>query len=102
MAPLPCSVSAPKEDAAHAYDRAAIKHKLPSHKLNFPDESSSSDEEDDEDTSGKESGAVDDGGDDEATHELSPYSPFSPAQLPFQEDPMLDQLLAAVEAQTKK
>ena len=88
----------PKE-AAHAYDRAAIKHKLPSHKLNFPPESTSSDE-DDEDNSGKKSGAaVDDGNDDEATHELSP---FSPAHLPFQGDPMLDQLVAAVEAQTKQ
>ena len=72
---------------------------LLAHKLNFPPESTSSDE-DDEDNSGKKSGAaVDDGNDDEATHELSP---FSPAHLPFQGDPMLDQLVAAVEAQTKQ
>jgi hypothetical protein len=86
------------KEAALAYDRAVIQHKLPSSKLNFPNDYINSGE-DDESSSDDDS---DHDSDDEPTHARSPFPPAQSAQSQFQGDPMLDQLVAAVEAQSKQ
>jgi hypothetical protein len=86
------------KEAALAYDRAVIQHKLPSSKLNFPNDYINSGE-DDESSSDDDS---DNDSDHEPTHARSPFPPAQSAQSQFQGDPMLDQLVAAVEAQSKQ
>ena len=99
----------PKE-AALAYDRAVVQHKLPSSRLNFPndyttssedDESSDEESEDSSDGSSSSDGchsSDDDESDDEEDAIEPPPSP--PAQPQFVREPMLDQLFA--DAQNKK
>jgi hypothetical protein len=99
----------PKE-AALAFDRAVIQHKLSSSKLNFPndyttsseDDENSEEESDDSSSSSSSSSdschsSDDDESDDEDAVELTP-SP--PAQPQFVREPMLDQM--AADAQNKK
>jgi hypothetical protein len=82
------------KEAALAYDRAVTQHKLPSTKLNYPNDYINSGEDDES--------SSDDDNDNEATHARSPFPPAQSAQSQFQGDPMLDQLVAAVEAQSKQ
>jgi hypothetical protein len=85
----------PKE-AALAYDRAVIQHKLSSFKLNFPNDYTTSSEDDVSSSDSCHSSDDDDESDDENKSEplLSPQ-----AQPHFERDPMLDQLFA--DAQNK-
>jgi len=96
----------PKE-AALAFDRAVIQHRLPSSKLNFPndyttssEDEESSDEESEDSSSSSDSchSSDDDESDDEEDAVEPPPSP--PAQPQFVREPMLDQLFA--EEQNKK
>jgi hypothetical protein len=97
----------PKE-AALAYDRAVIQHKLPSSKLNFPNDytTSSEDDESSEQESGDSSSSdschsSDDDDDDESDEEDAVETPPSPQARPyFERDPFLDQLFA--ESQNKQ
>jgi hypothetical protein len=96
----------PKE-AALAYDRAVVQHKLPSFKLNFPNDytTSSEDNESSEEESDESSSSSNDScrssDDDESDDEDVPAPPPSPeAQPQFVREPMLDQLFA--DAQNKK
>ena len=90
----------PKE-AAVAYDRAVVQYKLPASKLNFPNDydTTTSRSEDDDSHSDEASGAAGDKSDGEATHEPSPFPQPPPHWQRDPRDPM-DQLVAAVEAQT--
>jgi len=87
----------PKE-AALAFDRAVIDLKLPSYRLNFSNDYTTS-SEDDDDNSNDASDAADSDG-----KTIVGPSPFPPAQsiVQVQGDPMLEHLVAAVEAQTNK
>ena len=98
----------PKE-AALAYDRAVIQHKLSSSKLNFPndyttsseDDESSEEESDDSSSSSDRCHSSDD--DDESDNKDAvepPPSPEAQAQPQFVREPMLDQLFA--DSQNKK
>ena len=99
----------PKE-AALAFDRAVIQHKLSSSKLNFPndyttssEDEESSDEESEDSSDGSSSSdschsSDDDESDDEEDAVEPPPSP--PAKPQFVREPMLDQLFA--DAQNKK
>ena len=84
------------KEGALAYDRAVIEHKLPFSKLNFPNDYTASGE-DNESNRDEESDVADNERDDKVKQALPP---FPPAQSHFQGDPMLDQLVAAVQAQT--
>ena len=94
----------PKE-AALAFDRAVILHKLSSSKLNFPndyttssEDDESSDEESDDSSSSDSCHSSDD---DESDDEDAVEPPPSPeAQPEFVREPMLDQLFA--DSQNKK
>jgi hypothetical protein len=98
----------PKE-AALAYDRAVVQHKLSSSKLNFPNDytTSSEDEESSEEESDGSSSSSDSchssDDDDESDDDDAPEHPPSPeaqAQPKFVREPMLDQLFA--DAQNQK
>ena len=98
----------PKE-AALAYDRAVVQHKLSSSKLNFPNDytTSSEDEESSEEESDGSSSSSDSchssDDDDESDDDDAPEPPPSPeaqAQPQFVREPMLDQLFA--DSQNKK
>ena len=91
----------PKE-AALAYDRAVVQHKLSSSRLNFPnDYTTSSEDESRTDESDGSSGDNDhdDGNNDSNEDALKPSAPPS-TQPYFERDPMLDQLVA--EEQNKR
>ena len=98
------------KEAALAYDRAVIQHKLPSSKLNFPnDYTSSEDDESSEEESGDSSSSSSDSDschssdDDESDDEDAPApspAPEAQAQPQFVREPMLDQLFA--DSQNKK
>jgi hypothetical protein len=90
------------KEAALAYDRAVIQHKLSSSKLNFPNDYINSGEDDESSSDDDSDNDSDDDSDHEPTHARSPFPPAQSAQSQFQGDPMLDQLVAAVEAQTNK
>ena len=81
------------KEAALAYDRAVIQHKLPSSKLNFPNECATSREDDEsrKEENGGSSSDDDNESDDEATLESSRSAQAQPI---FERDPMLDQLVA--------
>ena len=89
----------PKE-AALAYDRAVVQHKLPSIKLNFPNDHTSSDgssndgsSDDGESDDGESDDGESDDGESDDDDALAP--PPSPQARPyFERDPMLDQLVA--------
>ena len=98
----------PKE-AALAFDRAVIQHKLSSSKLNFPNDyttSSEDDESSDEesDDSSSSSGSCHSSDDDESDEEedaVEPPPSLEPQPQPeFVREPMLDQMVA--DAQNKK
>jgi hypothetical protein len=96
----------PKE-AALAYDRAVIQHKLSSSKLNFPndyttsseDDESSDEESDDSSSSSDSCHSSDDDESDEEEDAVEP-SPAPQPQPQFVREPMLDQLFA--DSQNKK
>ena len=96
----------PKE-AALAYDRAVIQHKLSSSRLNFPndyttsseDDESSEEESDDSSSSDSWHSSDDDESDDENAPEPPPCPEAEP-QSRLVRQPMLDQLFA--DAQNKK
>ena len=92
----------PKE-AALAFDRAVIQHKLCSSKLNFPNDyyTTNSEDESRTDESDGSSGDNDhnDGNNDSNEDALKPSAPPS-TQPYFERDPMLDQLVA--EEQNKR
>ena len=90
----------PKE-AAVAFDQAVVQHKRPSSKLNFPNDHTSSNENDERSNSDEESDDARSDDESDGGVAVGP-SPFPPAQSYFQGDPMLDHLVAAVEAQTNK
>jgi hypothetical protein len=93
--------NSPKE-AALAYDRAVVQHKLSSSRLNFPnDYTTSSEDESRTDESDGSSGDNDhnDGNNDSNEDALKPPAP-PPTQPYFERDPMLDQLVA--EEQNKR
>jgi hypothetical protein len=102
----------PKE-AALAYDRAVIQHKLSSSRLNFPndyttsseDDESSEEESDDSSSSSSSSDSChssdDDESDDDEEDAVEPSPvPEAHAQPQFVREPMLDQLFA--DSQNKK
>ena len=102
----------PKE-AALAYDRAVVQHKLSSSKLNFPndyttsseDDESSEEESDDGSSSSSSSSSSSDSchssdGDESDDEEAVEPTPSPQAPPLFERDPMLDQLFA--DAQHKK
>jgi hypothetical protein len=97
---------APKE-AALAFDRAVIQHKLSSSKLNFPndcttsseDDESSEEESDDNSSSDSCHSSDDDESDEEDSVEPLP-GPEAQPQPEFVREPMLDQLFA--DSQNKK
>ena len=100
----------PKE-AALAFDRAVIQHKLSSSKLNFPndyttsseDDESSDDESDDSNTSSSSDSCHSSDDDESDEEEDAPeplLSPEAQAQPQFVREPMLDQLFA--DSQNKK
>jgi len=93
------------KDAAIAFDRAVIQHKLPSSKLNFPNDyttSSEDDESSDEESDGSNISSSSDSchssDDDESDEEEDApeplLSPEAQAQPQFVREPMLDQLFA--------
>ena len=97
--------STPKE-AALAYDRAVVQHKLPSSKLNFPNDYTTSSEDDESSDEESEASSSSDSchssDDDESDDEDEPEPPLSPEAQPqpqFVREPMLDQLFA--DAQNK-
>jgi hypothetical protein len=101
------SYDTPKE-AALAYDRAVVQHKLSSSKLNFPndyttsseDDESSEEESDDSSSSDSCHSSDDDESDEEEdAPEPSPVPEAQP-QPQFVREPMLDQMVA--DAQNKK
>jgi hypothetical protein len=100
----------PKE-AALAYDRAVIQHKLSSSKLNFPndyttssEDNKSSEEESDDSSSSSSDSCHSSDDDDESNDEKDavepPPSPVAQPKPQFEREPMLDQLFA--DAQSKK
>jgi hypothetical protein len=97
----------PKE-AALAYDRAVVQHKLSSSKLNFPndyttssEDDESSEEESDESSSSDSCHSSDDDESDEEEDAPEPSPvPEAQAQPQFVREPMLDQM--AADAQNKK
>ena len=98
------------KDAAIAFDRAVIQHKLPSSKLNFPndyttsseDDESSAEESDASSSSSSSSDSCHSSDDDESDDEEDAVEPLasSQAQPHFEREPMLDRLVA--EEQKKK
>ena len=98
----------PKE-AALVYDRAVIRHKLASSKLNFPndyttsseDDESSDEESDDSSSSDSCHSSDDDESDDEDAVEPPP-SPEAQQQPQFVREPMLDQLFADAQNKTQE
>ena len=92
------------KEAALAFDQAVIQHKRPSSKLNFPNDHTSSNENDERSSSDSDDEESEDGrsDDESAGGAAAGPSPFPPAQSYSRGDPMLDQLVAAVEAQSKK
>jgi hypothetical protein len=83
------------KEAALAYDRAVVQHKLPSIKLNFPNDHTSSDGSSNDGSS--DDGESDDGESDdgESDDDDTLAHPPSPQARPyFERDPMLDQLVA--------
>ena len=86
------------KEAALAYDRAVVQHKLPSSKLNFPNDynSSSDDENSAEESDGCSAVAGDDESDVEPEHVPSPR-----ARPCFERDPMLDRLFAEQQNKNK-
>ena len=97
------------KEAALAFDRAVVQHKLSSSRLNFPNEytssSGSEDEESSEEESDESSSSSSDSchssDDDESDDDDAPAPPpSSVAQPQFVREPMLDQLFA--DAQKKK
>jgi hypothetical protein len=88
------------KEAALAYDRAVTQHKLPSTKLNYPNDYINSGEDDEsskEESDDSSSSSDDDESDDEETPEPPPANEPQPK---FVREPMLDQLFA--DAQNKK
>ena len=97
----------PKE-AALAYDRAVIQHKLSSSRLNFPNDYTTSSEDDencDEECNDSSNNSDschisdDDKSDDDEEDAVEPF-PSPQAQPQFEREPMLDQMVA--DAQHKK
>ena len=88
------------KEAARAFDRAVIKHKLPSTKLNFPNDYTTTIDSEDDESSDEESDndschSSDD--DDESDNDdtvLEPPPPSPQARPHFERDPMLDRLFA--------
>jgi hypothetical protein len=88
------------KEAALAYDRAVVQHKLPSIKLNFPNDHTSSDgssndgssDDGESDDGESDDGESDDGESDDDDALAHPPSPQ--ARPYFERDPMLDQLVA--------
>ena len=94
-------------EAAVAFDRAVIQHKLASTKLNFPNDymytTNSGDGSSDKKSASSSSGVGDSGGDSEnADKEAVERPPFPQARPYFERDPMLDQLVAEQQNKTKK
>jgi hypothetical protein len=97
----------PKE-AALAFDRAVVQHKLSSSKLNFPNDYTTSSEDDEssdeesDDSSSSSSDSCHSSDDDERDEEKDAVEPTpSPqAQPQFEREPMLDQMVA--DAQNKE
>ena len=92
-------IFATAKEAALAFDQAVVQHKRPSSKLNFPNDHTSSNENDERSNSDEESDDARSDDESDGGVAVGP-SPFPPAQSYFQGDPMLDHLVAAVEAQT--
>ena len=98
------------KEAALAYDRAVIQHKLSSSKLNFPNDytTSSEDDESSEEESangGKSNTCHNKDDDDDKNEDDDAHVPFpSPQARPssFQKESMLDQLVAAAEEHQNK
>jgi hypothetical protein len=95
------------KDAAIAFDRAVIQHKLPSSKLNFPNDyttSSEDDESSDDESDGSNISSSSDSchsSDDESDDESDVEDANGPPPQPyFHREPMLDQLF--LESQNKK